>query len=356
MKEFYFIFNVMGAGFIEMLKMSLKNLPDNYNIIVTTNLPHLLDDLDPNYNLIVLDLKDLEDEWSKENESWIDVDNEEEFWPLLEKNLNSSTKFPYSKQRYIFPWLIKKNITKFIFLDSDCFFHKYSTKDEWESHTNQMLNYINGEHCTFGRRMDWFIDLPFLNDQSIFIEELFKKKGFGYKEIFNEDRIKEEDDTVSMKTSFSTQGNYGLNVRVFDGWIRGYNFKNTNIMEEYFSIWDEITKDRYTKISSNPYGGSWIVNDEWILGLINEFFQAKYDMKVSQAPDFIYNNILNHVYHPENSYWDFIHLIYNEAGLITTKTRKEFYKKNKNNIIKFYKYQNNIDKDRLKEFIYDWPY
>ncbi len=68
MKDFYFIYFPIGYDFIQTMMVTFKHVPKESNIIVVTNHPETLSNVKVDFNLIVLNLDDLRDDWSKKNE------------------------------------------------------------------------------------------------------------------------------------------------------------------------------------------------------------------------------------------------------------------------------------------------
>jgi len=324
MNDFYFVYYPIGTVFIKTMMTSFKYIPREANVVVMTNTPELLNDINVNFNLIVLDIDTLVDDFSREYEPLIKETDEEKY---IEKLYENKIKFPYGKHRYIIPWLIKRNITKFVLLDADCLINfRVETKYFYEHFKNNFKerNLLFGPVMNVNNKI-WDFDV--------------------LKPIFDAENI----DFNIVKTIESP-------IKVFDGFLRGFWFNDIKLLEKYFNIWDNIVKQTHkNNLNDNRFDGDvWVINDMTITGIINEIFNRQYDVVIT---DIVIggNRIAHHIYHPENDFFHLHHGLYHSFGLETANSRQEFFEKNKINLIKFYSIQNGISEKTMSEVIYDYP-
>jgi|TARA_B100001094_G_C18179656_1_gene800127 hypothetical protein len=329
MQDFHYIFFPIGPQFIKTLISTFKWVPKDTNVIVLTNTPEFFDNLDINFNLTVLDIDQLSDKESQLNEPLIkEYDNDKFISKLLEKSKEGNI-FPYGKHRFVIPWLLERNITKFALLDSDCVLNYHN------QHTS-VLNHINteyaGKNLLISLPMNFTADINNIWDN---FSEAFTKYGIS------------EDEVKSL----------GNDLKMNDGWLRGFDFKDKNLLEMYFNIWNDILKISYSNKHDLLKWNSWTVADEWIHGILSLLLKKKFDI-ITEDITFGGHRLVHHFYHPENDYFNLHHgsLYQDMYKMVQTTSRQEFYKKNKDNIIKFYKYQNGVDPVNVKKLIYDWPY
>jgi len=331
MKDFYFIYFPIGEDFIQTMAVTFKHVPKDTNIIVVSNHPELINKLDVDFNLIVLNVDDLRDDWSKENETLIydiEVQSYRDKFFEFQKN---GTRFPYALHRCIIPWLVERNITKFAILDADCLIN---FNQEVELVMTAMEDYCKDDQFIFGPVMHWNSHKDeFLNVSS--------------------DILTKYDIPLSIIESVPE-----LYI-VFDGFLRGFWFNNTEDVILFYQLWDEILKEAYNKNSNLLKMSTHIVSDEWLHGLVSYIFSQIKNVKIEDLY-FYGNRIVKHIYHPENYYFYLHHSLYTQSrenggyGLIQFENREEFLEKNREGLITFFEYQNGIPRERIHEVIYDW--
>ncbi len=322
MNDFYFIYYPIGPTYIKTMMVTFKYIPKDTNVVVMTNTPELLNNVNVDFNLIILDIDTLVDDFSREYEPLIKETDDEKF---IQKLYENKIKFPYGKHRYIIPWLIKRNITKFVLLDADCLINfRVETKYFYEHFKNNFKerNLLFGPVMNVNNKI-WDFDV--------------------LKPIFDAENI----DFNIVKTIESP-------IKVFDGFLRGFWFNDIKLLEKYFNIWDNIVKQTYK--NNLPYFDLdfRFIYDEHLIGIINETFKRQYDVLVD---DIIIDGgrIVKHIYHPENEYSSLHHPLYHSFGLETANSRQEFFEKNKINLIKFYGTNHGFDEKTMSEIIYDYP-
>lgn len=329
MKDFYFIYTVIGVPYIKMLIKSFDFMPPGYNVIVLTSTPELFDNLNLKINLTVLDLNEISDNESKINEPIIKETDHDLFIEKVKENFNKGIVYPYGKHRFVIPWLIERGITKFAILDSDCILN-YNNNHAFIM--DQLEQKCKNKNTLISLPMDFETDINVIWD------------NFG--NIFEKYNIQEN----SVKK-------YGNKIKLNDGWLRGFYFKDINFLKLYFNLWNEILIKSYDINFSLLKFATWTVADEWIHGILSYIFKDLYDI---DTIDFVaeHERIAKHVYHPENDYFvlHHNHLYSQMYKLETTESRIDFFNKNKEKLEYFYSKQNGIEKDRLKDIIYDWPF
>lgn len=331
MKDFYFIYFPIGYDFIQTMMVTFKHVPKEANIIVVTNHPETLDDVKVDFNLIVLNLDDLRDDWSKENEIIIPDIEAQAYRNKFFEFQKNGVRFPYAIHRCIIPWLVEKNITKFAILDSDCLIN-------FNNELNLVMDTLN-EYC----KDDQFIFGPVMNWNS-------------YKDEFL--RLS-SDILLKYNISPSVIDSAPPLYEVLDGYLRGFWFNNTEDILLFYKLWDEILKEAYDKNSDLLKTSRHIVADEWLHGLVSYILSQTKNVKIKDL-FFHGHRIVKHIYHPENYYFYLHHGLYTSPveqggyGLQQFEFRDEFIRENKDKLIRFFENQNGIPKSRINEVIYDW--
>lgn len=320
-KDFYFVYFPIGHDFIKTMTRTFKYVPKEANIIVVTNYTDLLKDVEVDFNLTILDIDEIRDEWSKENEILIYDKDPITYRERLAEFQSKGIKFPYSIQRCIIPWLINRGVSKFAILDADCLLNYHG---ELESEFNSKIKDLAGNNF-FGPCMD----------------------TTSYKEEF-------------LRLSDSTLSKYNIEDSViknipplywcFDGWLRGFYFNDIEDLQLFYNLWDEILKESYKQKHSLLSHNAHTFSDEWLHGLVMYIFT-----KIGKASIVYEQGLAKHIYHPENHFHKLPHGLYKDGyKLEETETREEFFKINRDKIIKFYAERNGIEENKIKEVIYDW--
>ena len=322
MNDFYFVYYPIGPTYIKTMMVTFKYIPKDVNVVVMTNTPELLNNVNVDFNLIVLDIDTLIDDFSREYEPLIKETDDEKF---IEKLRETKIKFPYGKHRYIIPWLIERNITKFALLDSDCLINYHKNLLNFYEY---FKNNFKEKNLLFGPIMNYTNNIHYHLD---FLKPIFDAEN------------------IEFNIVKSTES-----IRVFDGWLRGFWFNDINLLQKYFNIWDNLVKQTYK--NNLPYFNNdfRFIYDEHLIGIINETFKRQYDVLVDDVSvDGV--RITKHMYHPENEYSSLYHPLYHSFGLEVANSRQEFFEKNKINLIKFYGANHGLDEKTMSEIIYDYP-
>jgi len=332
MNDFYFIYYAVGPQFVKTVMSGFKFVPKNANVVLMTPTPKLVKDtlnfLNIKFNLIVLDSDELIDDFSRKHEPVIKETDNKLYMEKLTESMKKGIRFSASTHRYILPWLIKNNITKFALLDCDCLINYHG---EYERVLDYYKSKASDKNVFFGPIMNWAFD-----QQNIM---------FNYKSLFEKENI----DFSLVPAS---------EITVFDGWLRGFWFHDTNHIQTYFNLWDGMIKQSHIESINAFYGNDWTVPDEWINGVVSSVMSKQFDIEILDLfLDFhpCGSRICKHIYHPENDFMGLHHQLYTvDYGLKTAANRKEFFEINKDNLIKFYGNQNGIDAHRISEVIYDY--
>lgn len=329
MKDFYYIYFPIGPQFIKTLISSFKWIPEGTNVIVLTNTPEFFDNLNINFNLTVLDIDELSDDDSKENEPLIKEYDNNTFIEKLQENSRRGIIFPYGKHRFIIPWLLERDITNFVLLDSDCVLNYHNQHSNFIEYVNK--NYEN-KNLLISIPIDFTTDI---NNIWEYFSEAFLKHGI------TETEVKE----------------LGNDIKMNDGWIRGFYFNDKKLLKLYFELWNDILKLCYKKEHELLKFNKWTVADEWIHGLLGVLLKNKFNI-LTEDISVGGQRLVNHFYHPENDYFNLHHynLYQNMFKLSSALSREEFFLKNKDKIITFYKNQNGVFEKDIKELIFDWPF
>jgi hypothetical protein len=326
LKDFYFVYFPVGESYIRTMMCTFKYIPSDANVIVVSTQPDYFKDVKVNFNLIVLNLDDLRDEWSIKNETIIYETNQNDYTIKLKENLLNNKRFPYGFHRCILPWLSERNITKFVILDTDCLINYYGELNDVFNHIN---NKANNDQYIFG---------PIMSETTEHEAYISVAKNIFEKCSIDLDIIK------NMPSSFTS----------FDGQIRGFWFNNTEDVMLFYTLWDKILKECYNQNSHLLQKSNFVISEAWLFSLVVYVLEKIRDIK---HDDFCTNHrIVKHIYHPENDHFFLNHSLYKNEGLNITDSRIEFYQNYRNELIEFYRKWNGIEANRIKEVIYDWIY
>ena len=245
---------------------------------------------------------------SLEYEQFPEFKTEEEFFQKIHTFYgNQVGKFyPFDIHRFIFPYLIEKNILNFAIVDSD-----FIMADDFD-----LLN-------------KFFDNVPV---------------GTVYGPWHGEDPTKEQ----RMKMWESIQPNFpqikldSPFLRTCDGWMRGFHFRNLEQMELLYNLWNSGLDATFT---NNLYGhGSVIIcQTEWVISHIMQFFEHQLGYNFVNAFSLIhvedehreigrhYSRVEDTIYTGPKHYWDYHNFDYSD-----TTTISSFIKNNKEQLKNFY--------------------
>lgn len=322
-EDFYFVYFPIGYDFVKTMECTFKYIPEDTNVIVITNNLKLVNQKNIKFNLTLLHIDDLRDEWSLKNEKLIYADSAEEYRKQLK---TGEIKFPYSAHRFILPWLLQeKNATRFALLDSDCLLN-------YDGNLKQSLNYLK----KFAGNKNYFLGR--------FYEEYTEHR---YLKLMGENIINRYGINPSLVDSL------GYTYPIFDGFFRGFWFNEREPVEVFFKIWNELVQ-KATDYQINYFNGKIIIADEWIHGFAAMLLREIFEIEDFSDAVFTPFPMVKHVYHPENMYFDLSHNLYRKYGMKESFSRHQFLIDNKINLEGFYKKNHDLEEFEIKNIIYDW--
>jgi len=313
MEDVYFIYTLVGLNYIKPVIHNFPLIPNNTNIVIITNTPHLICEKPTNFNLIVVDLETLRDDFSKEYETIIYNPNEIEYMSELIEKYKNGYKFPMGIMRYGMKWAIKNNVRKFLLIDCGV---KFGFNDPLRV-INILNNVTSNKNIIFGN--------PFYYPDSD--ESYVRILQDNFKDILEKYNINVE----KLPYTYPTQWNkYSTGHVRFDGWMLGFWFTEIDKLELYFNLWNDITKKYFMSDISKIENSTWIESFEWISVILTTIFSKLYDTIL-----YGHNDIINHYTQPENDFFA-ADMKFNDKTYINTSTREEFIKINRSRLITHY--------------------
>jgi len=316
-KDFYFIYVAVGQRFIQTIKHNFTSIPNNANIVVITTTPKILEDINPHFNLIIVDLYSLQDDWSKENEILLDIENDQEYIKKYMEMYENGYRFPIEIQRFGLKWAVKNGITKFVVMESGYevgFMREpltaLKTFNKWGKIKNVLFGNTFYDVNNDGRK---FLNHPDYN-------KVLQKYNIDLKNYPPTFHFESDPNKTGLVT--------------FEGGLIGFWFHDIMLIDLFYNIYTDIIKISHINkhiVSAN----GWANNFEWVFHILNPIF-AKYFNTILAG----HQDIATHFYHPEDFY--FMKNARNIAGVswIDAPTRDEFIEKNRENmIIKFGSYE-----------------
>jgi hypothetical protein len=245
---------------------------------------------------------------SLQYEQFLNVHTEEELWAGLLDFYNGDDKklYPYDIHRFIMPYMAEQNILNFTIIDSDMMFRN----------SPEMIK-------------SFFELIP---------------PGTTFMPWFGEDGL----DARSLREPFIQQNaapyfpqiNFNRDsLRVADGFVRGFHFKNKEDIMLYFNLWNTSLEKIYTT-DSNWISGNVILDLNWLSPYLMQFFES-IEYTFVDHNKFQYQNKLNtyrHVTRPEDTFYfgersGWLHHNFNYSD---TTNISSFIKNNKNQLEKYY--------------------
>jgi hypothetical protein len=307
-----FIITVTGPAMIYRLDLLKKSSPDiikDYIIIFTDeySLP-LYKDYHDIFTFVTMDKIRENYPISLQYEQFLNVPTEEELWAGLLDFYNGDDKklYPYDIHRFIMPYMAEQNILNFTIIDSDMMFRN----------SPEMIK-------------SFFELIP---------------PGTTFMPWFGEDGL----DARSLREPFIQQNaapyfpqiNFNRDsLRVADGFVRGFHFKNKEDIMLYFNLWNTSLEKIYTT-DSNWISGNVILDLNWLSPYLMQFFES-IEYTFVDHNKFQYQNKLNtyrHVTRPEDTFYfgersGWLHHNFNYSD---TTNISSFIKNNKNQLEKYY--------------------
>jgi hypothetical protein len=332
--DFYFIYTLVGPPYIKSFIHYFPNIPNGLNIVVITNTPELFDGIKPNFNLIVVDLESLREDWSKEYEKLIVDYDESSYFQKLIKDTEEGYLFPMAIMRYGIKWAYQNNITKFALTDVGCFI----------THIDLVKNALNIYHHYFTINNGTALIGAGQNPNDI-NWDMSKDITIEHPTIYN--ILKENN--IDVEKMLNTESIYGYeNIKLygsvgFDGFFYGVYFNDVNLVKDLYKIYDELMKFSYENRIFFP-GANTVYPFEWVSALLNNAFCRTHDTILVG-----HNGIIQHESMPEFMYYDTIKKFGTDWGFIDTNSRKEFLVLNRERLIRHY---GNLEK--TKKLVYDF--
>lgn len=332
--EFYFIYNLIGPPFIKSLIHYFPHFPKELNIVVITNTPELFAGIETDFNLIVVNLDSLREDWSIEHEKFIIEYDENSYFEKLIQSQKDGYQFPMSTMRYGIKWAYQNNITKFALVDLGC---KVMELDLFKNALNDYKYYAesnNGSALIGPIQTPQNVNYDFgketiASDYRIY--EILKENNIDVEKILNTESIYKFEDN-------QLYGGVG-----FDGFFYGVYFNDVNLVKNLYKIYDELMRFSYQN-NVLLTGGHTVYPFEWTAIIINSAFSRTYDTILVG-----YRAIVRHEYMPELMYYDIHNKFGSDWGFVNANSRKEFLILNRERLIQHYG-----SLERAKMVVYDF--
>lgn len=326
--DFYFIYVVVGYNFIKPIIHSFPSIPNNTNVVIITNTPKILENLSPHFNLIIVDLNSLRDDWSIENEKILNIEDEEEYITEYISAYKNNYRFPLQIIRFGIKWASINNIIKFVVMESGMIigldYNPYVALDEfsrWGETKNVLFGNTIYDDCVDDTK-ELYLTIP---EFRIVIE------NYGI-------------DLYKYPSTFCDQTNPNKTGSVgFEGGVIGFWFHDVSLVEMCFNIFSDLIKAAYMNHFILPYGERWWINFEWVFTIIISIYTKYFNTIVVG-----HNDLVTHYFHPEDAFFMPSIRWGNSTKWINTPTRKEFLIINRENIIQTFGYE------KAKKIIYDF--
>lgn len=197
--------------------------------------------------------------WSFEMEVISDAKTDPEYGLQFKENLAHGKRFSYSLNRFLLPWLVRNNVTKFFIIDPDVHLclHKFSTLQEYvdealyrEPSLNSQLNH--NENTPSDKE-------PYESGTS---------RVIGIRPAMIRQPINDLMHDLACSVIGETTP-YPEKYPQLDGQIKYYDFDTVASVERFFHVWNEMRRiemlpeNRWTVGASH---GPVIMNDEVLLG------------------------------------------------------------------------------------------
>jgi hypothetical protein len=332
--DFYFIYTLVGPPYIKSFIHYFPNIPNGLNIVVITNTPELFDGIKPNFNLIVVDLESLREDWSKEYEKLIVDYDESSYFQKLIKDTEEGYLFPMAIMRYGIKWAYQNNITKFGLCDVGCFIIHIDFVKKALNHYDKYATINNGTALIGSGQNANDINYDLAKDVIIYhptIYDILMENNINLDKILNTESIYPFQD-------YQLYGSVG-----FDGFFYGVYFNDINLVKDLYKIYDDLMKYSYENKIFFP-GAHTVYPFEWVSSVLNSAFCRTHGTIIIG-----HEGIIQHEYMPEFMYYDIVKKFGTDWGFIDTNSRKEFLVLNRERLIRHY---GNLEK--TKKLVYDF--
>lgn len=327
--DFYFIYFAIGIPFLKTIIHNFQSIPKDTNVVILTNTPNYLKDINVEFNLIVVDIESLRDDWSKKIEKIPYGETEDEYITDFKKLHDEGYRFPMQIMRYGIKWAALNNITKFVVMESGMTIGFSSTPN----------------------RSLFSITQPRLTKNIIFANTYFSghDKGGDYLKIpYIRDIIKKWDgllvgydvDLDNYPETLDTERDprYPGSIE-FEGGMMGFWFHDIVPVEFTFNLYNDIMKTAYEKNHNIESMNDWAVNFEWVSTIITTILGKYFNTYISG-----HHEVVVHYYHPEEFYFMEHARRINGVEWIAAPTREEFIQLNRAELIHLFKGIDNAKK------------
>lgn len=307
-----FIITITGPAMtyrLDLIKRASPSIIKEFIIIFTNSYSYeLYKDYHDDFNFVIMD--EIRNKYSNclDKEVFMDSSNQEHFFKNLVNfySPESGLLYPYDAQRFILPYLADNNILNFALIDSDLFL-----KDDAEL-IKLAFSSINPKSMY----NTWF-------DTNI---NASKRIDFLYTYI----KPKYRDMDFILDSPLDA-----------DGFIRGFNFENSDDLMLFFNVWNSIIEELLSDFKHREiYGGSVIMDTAWVCPYIMQlFFKMGYNKLGSEQ--FLVTNgqrVGIHCTRPEDTfyfgqrgYWDRYEFSYDNINTIS-----DFVYRNKEQLKTYY--------------------
>lgn len=325
-KDFYFIYVLTGSNYIKTVIHNFHWIPKECNVVIITNTPKCLDGIKTDFNLKIVDLEFLRDDWSREYEFVLNDEDEYEYMSKLAKMYSEGYRYPMGIMRYGIKWAYQNDIKNFALIDGGC---KIGIERNPQEVLNEILDVASEHNNILAGSFCMHENIEVSKIWNNYFSELVKKYNIN-------------DINWQLLTSTEMEKNSNKTT-VFDGYGFAFIFSNVKIVEEYFNIWNDITRIIYEKNISDYYT-HWAKEFEWHHMVIVSVFSRRYNLFVAG-----HRNLFRHYYHPENDYFAASKKFMN-WGFIDTDNRKDFIKLNRDKLFSNFC----MSETQIKNVIYDF--
>jgi hypothetical protein len=323
-KDFYFIYVLTGTNYILPVIQSFQFIPDDANVVILTNTPGILKGINPKFNLIVADLEQYRDEWSKNNEQVLAIEDEQTYIDELKKLWDKGYRYPMGIMRFGMKWAVDNNVSKFILVDSGCKIGYDVSSGSLKVLTTEALNYFN----RIGAVKNVIFGHPQVDDFNDHIKLSIQVHGV-FKEAIEKNIPEFNLDTYPL-TYHLNSNDKQIGYCRFDGYCIGFWFHDISLIEKAFNFWNDSVKWAYDNKYIRGQQETVVVEFEYALSYIAAFFSKYYNTIIAG-----HESIIKHQYHPDNDFYNQQKLDIFKYGFKSAKTRSEFINLNRDLLSKF---------------------
>jgi hypothetical protein len=260
------------------IQETLKNSPEMFKFIILTD--HVTDSLFAELKnsekcLAILDINEERKPWpwSFEFEVIAKAKTDLEYGSEFKHNLYAPVpkKFSYSLNRFVIPWLIRNNVTKFFIIDPDVHLcvHRFNSLQKY-------VDEVLYEHPVLNSRLDRGEDTP--TNKELYESGTSRVVGIQSSMVRKPINDLMHDLICSV---IDEKIPYPEKYPQLDGQIKFYDFDTVQSLERFFNVWNETRRIEMLPENLRTVGahhGPVIMNDEVLLGGI--FFALKINVYV----------------------------------------------------------------------------